>query len=632
MLCPVAMRLLLGFLFFYCSYFSAFAKVQENEIWQEKKWIRLLHYKRNFLGTYKSEASGRGFFLSSKGRTNPQDEFLANINAFKEKYSSQNADKHALCRFPARRNWILSKGLIELPSKLNCPMFDQFKKVLNADKVSLVFSSYYLNNPSSAFGHTFLKFHRKDSVAFGEKAELLDSGVNYAAQTTTSNAFLYGFYGLTGVFNGYFAKMPFYYKVREYADYESRDLWTFRLNLTQAQIDELIDHLWELGQTSFDYYFLSKNCSYQLLAFLEILDDRWRFSEKVPSSFVIPAETLKVINEIPGLIAEVGFRPSSRRVFESAHKNLSSNEKLAFETIVENRNPLLLPQSAEDVSRVRVLDAAIDYFDFKEAAAILKEEKWAMELKQKFLLARSQIPLVSPEKIQFIPENENPLLSHDPSLVGVSYGYSHFDKNFFDLNLRSAFHGKNDFWVGSPAHTNIEVLSLRGRYSVEHKKINLINFSFVNIESLAPIRSYHVPLSWALKVGAERVSEKNTCLKKDGCTSAVARIGGGATVELFSDITASFLGDYEFRGSPDLKRGSQMHSLGPRLIIFRPLFESFSFLYDLKLYYHYLYQPLWTFQHDFTFHFNISKDLGSLLQVSMSNLSREVSFGIRYFF
>lgn len=626
------MRLLLGILFFAAIHFSFSNEIQEKEMANEKKWLRLLHYKKNFLGSYKSEATGSGFFLSPKGRFSPVEEFRATLNALKDKYDSHNSDKHALCRFPARRRWFFSKGLIDLPAKLNCPMFDNFKKALNADKVSMVFSSYYLNNPSSAFGHTFLKFHTRDSHVFGEKAELLDNGVNYAAQTTTSNAFLYGVYGLTGVFKGYFAKLPFYYKVREYADYESRDLWSFRLNLTQSQVDELVDHLWELGQTSFDYYFLTKNCSYQLLALLEILDDRWDFSEKAPHFFVIPAETLKLINEVPGLVSEVSFRPSSRRVFENAHEELNKDEKQIFQTIVQNKNPDFSSHSVETQSKQKILDAAIDYWDFKEARAILKEESWAMDLKQKFLLARSQVPLVSPQKKQVVPENENPLKSHDPSLFGASFGYGNYDRNFLDLQFRSAFHNKIDSWVGSPAFTSIEVLGLRGRYSFDFKKMGLINFSFVNIESLTPAHSYHLPLSWALKVGAERVTDKNHCIQKEGCVAGVLRMGGGVTVELFSKTSLSLLGDYEFMGSSDLQKNSQRHSVGPRLVVYRPLFENFSFLYDLKFYYHFLYKTAWSLNHDLALNFKASKNLDSQLQVSFNGISREASLGLKYFF
>lgn len=83
--------------------------------------------------------------------------------------------------------------------------------------------------------------------------------------------FSMAFTGFLGVFEGHFSKLPYYYKVREYADFESRDLWTYELNLTQDQVDEMVEHLWDLGHTYFDYYFLGENCSYHLMSLLDVV-------------------------------------------------------------------------------------------------------------------------------------------------------------------------------------------------------------------------------------------------------------------------------------------------------------------------------------------------------------------------
>ena len=70
-------------------------------------------------------------------------------------------------------------------------------------------------------------------------------------------------------FRGRFSTMPYYIKVQEYNNLESRDLWEYPLHLTRPQVDLLVRHLWELGQTSMAYYFFNRNCSYQLLPLLE---------------------------------------------------------------------------------------------------------------------------------------------------------------------------------------------------------------------------------------------------------------------------------------------------------------------------------------------------------------------------
>ena len=72
---------------------------------------------------------------------------------------------------------------------------------------------------------------------------------------TTDNPIVYSILGTMGGFKGSLVSLPYYYKIREYNDHESRDLWSYELNLSYEEIEVIIDHLWELGQTVFDYYY-----------------------------------------------------------------------------------------------------------------------------------------------------------------------------------------------------------------------------------------------------------------------------------------------------------------------------------------------------------------------------------------
>jgi hypothetical protein len=601
-----------------------------QELAKSPKWRRLLHYKKAYLSQWKSEADGKAFFFHADGKRNPALELEASLQALRAPFEASKAEEHALCRFPARRRWFVAQGLLPAEAaSVTCPRFDQFRRVVDGEKVSLVFSSYYLNNPSSAFGHTFLRIHRKESQKMGKNAELLDSGVNYAAHTTTTNAMLYGIYGLLGVFQGYYAKLPYYYKVREYADFESRDLWSFGLNLSQAQVDEMVEHLWELGQTNFDYFFLDENCSYHLLSLLEVLNPEWDFTSKQATLFVIPAETVKTLARTPGLLGEISFRPSSRRVFETTYADLSASEREDFFKIIDARDPGVLPAGRDNETRRRVFDAAIDYWDFKEAKAILNEEKAAMDLKQRYLVARSQVPLVSPMKKAQIPLSDAPTESHDPAAFGLGGGYSDFDETFVDLHYRAAFHNKIDYLPGSPTHTTMEVLDTQLRYSLEKNRPYLQNLSLMRIESLNPMRSYYYPISWNIKFGAERVGEDSHC-RKDECMAAVFRIGGGGTVELPARIFASLLGDYQLGGSYGFTRSFLRQSMGPHLIVYRPMTSRLGVAFDARYFYHPFFAPRWTYSHSLKLNFAWTKNLGTILEWEQSLKGHVGSAALRY--
>ncbi len=77
--------------------------------------------------------------------------------------------------------------------------------------------------------------------------------------------------GLLGLFRGDFRKVPFHFKVREYNDFESRDLWEYELAFSPAELELFAAHLWELGSTYFAYYYLSENCWYHVLASIEVV-------------------------------------------------------------------------------------------------------------------------------------------------------------------------------------------------------------------------------------------------------------------------------------------------------------------------------------------------------------------------
>ena len=212
------------------------AAARARELSDHVQWRRLGRWRDGWLGT-KSEVDGPAFFLSERGKRDPSAELDATLAAFFEPEPSAPDAEHPQCRFPARFAFLareLAIDLARLPPR-PCPRFDEFWKRVRAQSVTLVFSSYYMDNPSSAFGHTFL---RLDKGAEGEgegdvagapigpasgseaagRYELLDHGVDYAARVDTSNSLLYVVKGLAGLFKGEFTARPYFYKVREYAD------------------------------------------------------------------------------------------------------------------------------------------------------------------------------------------------------------------------------------------------------------------------------------------------------------------------------------------------------------------------------------------------------------------------------
>ena len=94
-----------------------------------------------------------------------------------------------MCDFPARAMILNEMGLFINSGFDHCIKYLELKNKLNLHVVSLVFSSYFIEKPASAFGHTFFKLRSYDSTSADN--DLLDYGVDFSATVTTPNPILY---------------------------------------------------------------------------------------------------------------------------------------------------------------------------------------------------------------------------------------------------------------------------------------------------------------------------------------------------------------------------------------------------------------------------------------------------------
>jgi hypothetical protein len=143
--------------------FSVLANPDIKELSQSTKWHSLLHYKKTMLGGYKSQADGQDFFLHAEGKTNPQAELEELIKQIGEKRNPVTGD--VACKFPLRTKWINKE--LGFPYKIDfsgCTKYFEFFQKVAARRASIVFSSYYLGNPNSAFGHTLLRLSRYEDT------------------------------------------------------------------------------------------------------------------------------------------------------------------------------------------------------------------------------------------------------------------------------------------------------------------------------------------------------------------------------------------------------------------------------------------------------------------------------------
>lgn len=470
------------------------ARARELRLAERPKWLRLLHFKGR-----RSEADGAAFFLSPRGRRDPAAELEADLSAFFEPPPAQG--QPAQCRFPARYRWLkaqLAFDAARLPER-PCPDFEAWRDAIDADAVTLVFASAFLNNPASMYGHTFLRLHRR-----GGADPLLDYSINFEATPDTSNALMYTLKGLNGSFKGEYSLQPFYMKTSEYSSLEMRDLWDYPLNLSPVQIEELVRHGWEMGSTHFNYYFFSKNCSYQLLTLLEAAVD----DLDVSSSFiwaVKPADTVRLLLAKPGLVGTPVFRPSFVSEIKARRARLDAQETSAATALGRGVSPRKLEALASypKERQALILESANDYLRYR-SGFYLAQSSATLDGIHALLRARGRLGL--PPAEYAVPRPEPLEAGHASARAGAGFGSSR-RSSFEELELMPALHDLVSSDDGYIPDSQLEMLAGRLRYDNQARELYVERFDLANIVSLSPLDPWVRTPSWKLSAGVDQAKE-----------------------------------------------------------------------------------------------------------------------------
>lgn len=531
------------------------ARAHAARLESDPQWLRLGHWQPRLLGGgVHSQAMG-AFFLAQDGKTNPSAELDATLRGIFGliPLTPQEVEQKVLpapCRFPARTAWLLQKLQVDaaqLP-QTDCPKLADYFRKLAPESASLVFSSYYLNNPSSAFGHVFLRIHRRFDGVSQEKRELLDYAIDYSASADTHNPVLYAMKGLTGLFRGDFHLFPFYYKVREYNDYEARDLWEYDLALAPQELGMLVAHLFELGSSWFPYYYIDENCAYQVLTALEAAVPRARLVDEVKVP-VIPADTVKALYANPGLVKAVHYRPSAVTQFEARIATLPRSQRAAVRALAEDPETPLSGIAAAD--QIRVFDAAADLVDIRYARDLpFEPDGKGGQIKRRVLERRAGILQPSPDLDLSTPWGRQPQLAHGSARSGAAFGASDRSGPFTSLGWRLALHDLGDPAGGYPELAQIEFLPTQVRYYPRDRSLQLESFDLVNVLSLHALSLFDPALSWKMNFGAHRVRDGGC----EGCLALDGRFGSGLAIATADEALAAFaFGDLSVEASPELR-------------------------------------------------------------------------------
>ena len=496
----------------------------ETKLAGEREWHLLLHYRKNLFGGYTSEQDDPGFFMSPDGKTDPQAELDATLKQFFSEELVGRSKQPAQCAFIARYHWLRERLQFDdsrLP-KMACERFDRWFNDFEAQSITLIFPSAFLNNPASMFGHTFLRIDQRGQT---EQTRILAYTINYAAYVPPDAGIAYPIRGMFGGYSGYFSTYPYYLKVQEYRDIENRDIWEYRLNFSEDQVRRLLMHSWEMGNASFDYFFFKENCSYHLLALLDYADPSLHLTDEF-LVWTVPADTVRLIASKPGLVSGIAYRPSRSNVIRRKRESLPGSERELAHRITQDLGELTTPTFAQLglAKQAFLLDLASDYLRYR----VETTDSPPPELKERnraILTARSQLRIPSPE-FTVVPFAKQPEVGHKTSRTTVGAGWRN-DDTFEEISVRAGYHDLLDPEVGYTPNAQIELASISLRHYNRVDQTRVERATLANVMSLSPIDSvFHAP-SWKINMGMNTIRFGDCQL----CSNGVVNGGIGAAVE-----------------------------------------------------------------------------------------------------
>ncbi len=479
------------------------ARAEAQSLARDPQWRALLHYRVHpVTRRHTSHVDDADFFASPAGASDLEGELDATLRAFFEQELRPLGDserQHSQCAWKARYVWL--KAQLEFdPNRLperSCPGYDEWIAALDPAGLTLIFAEAFMNNPASMFGHTLLRVDSRESLA---SVDLLGWAINYSGATGGDSGPVYAMKGVFGFYPGFYDVQPYYEKVKEYGDWENRDIWEYPIALAPAELERLLMHLWELQGIAFDYFYFDENCSYQLLALLEVARPTLDMTSRFPL-WVIPSDTVRVALDGVGLLGPPTFRPSAATELRAEIEQLAPGDLERVQRLVDGSLQPTDPSlnALSDLRRAAVLAAAYDVLRYAYLAKEI-DRKASAARARRILVARSQVD-VSGTPFDPVPvPRVRPDQGHGSARFALATGYRE-GAPYVEARFRPALHDWTDAIGGYTPGAQIQLFDLAFRYLPHDRKLRLHELVLLDLGSLVPWDPIFRKVSYAFDTG-----------------------------------------------------------------------------------------------------------------------------------
>lgn len=505
-------------------------------LYDDPTWLALGHYRRDGKG-WMSTVDDPRFFLADRGKTDPKAELEATIRAFHA--TGTNIEEHATSRFVARLAWLrercsLSAG--EIPTFKNTA-YDRLLAEAQPTRIILAFPAPSADAISSAFGHVFLIF------VHTPRSPLLAPTVNYAALIDEHAGILYPIFGLTGGFKAYFTTLSYAERLKEYNSIACRDMWEYELALTPTEVERIFQHTWEMRRIYSRYFFLDENCSYGVLALLDVVRPGLCSPAFDRRLFILPLDVIRQLRT-QGLVKCTRYVPSVLTSMRTAAQLLSSREITATKAMAYGeetpKNGLL--KTTNSVTQVTMLDVAMSLAQIRAAAGKTPAGE-QQRIMGALIHAAPSVRVGQPAGALSVapPCPPCPETAHLPSRLSTGTVKCN-DTFYWFAAFRPAYH---DFLDPSEAMEPAVQIQILATEALVDKTGNIAKWQLClfDMETFKPCDALHAPLSRKFKVST---NYRNDFLSSNEWNFAIEG-GSGYSFALFPRSLMYGLGEVELQ-------------------------------------------------------------------------------------
>ncbi len=481
-------KLILYFILIVISSLNSFAiddieeYVEKNKLYESFIWKSLLHYRNEQPSIFNKD------FLLSYDNFSLKNELVQTIKAIKD-------ENNYLCKYPARYEWLkkdLSNLNIKIPNIEVCDEFNKYLNKTNLETIDLIFVSENVKNPSSMMGHVFFNLKSKKD----KNTKMKQNAVSFFTMIDTFNIPFLIYESTISGMKGYFVLSPYKKQISNYINNEERNIWEYRLKLTDIQKKLIYYHFWELKDIDLTYYFTGFNCATMIDDILSLTNKNYMNKN---SFWVTPKDVIKNASQ-NDLIDNTNMIPSIEWKLNMLAENIDVDKINKILRLFENQDFMSLKSfNYSNNSEQKELEKE---FILTYAEFLFLNRKVITSKNYRDILDLVQY---SEEFVIDIKKYKNPLKTFDDSQVSVAYSKN--DKNSLELSFLGAsntiFDDNREYF----SENSLKIGEIKLLFDKDDVHINSI--SFYNMKSLIPWNKVTKELSKEFRFEYEKHYNEN---------------------------------------------------------------------------------------------------------------------------